>query len=148
VNIFGHSSRKAQQSQGSQQGKERNKWEDCLPDCGDCGSPSCDCDVPGCDCGFMVLSAFALLLRPARGRPRRRHPAPTAPGRVGMAAIRGYQKWLSPRLRARCRHTPNCSAYGMEAVRRYGLIAGSQLTADRIRRCKAPTPHGTPDPVP
>ena len=65
-----------------------------------------------------------------------------------MAAIRGYQKWLSPRLRAKCRHIPNCSAYGMESVRRYGLAAGSQLTADRIRRCKAPTPHGTFDPVP
>jgi uncharacterized protein len=137
-------------------GEKKNRWEDCSPDCGDCGSPSFDCDLPGCDCGFMMLSpvtvgvlALGRLFRQSPGRParppRRR---PTAPGRAGMLAIRGYQKWLSPRLRTKCRHIPNCSAYGMESLRRYGLLAGSQLTADRIRRCKAPTPHGTADPVP
>jgi putative membrane protein insertion efficiency factor len=70
------------------------------------------------------------------------------PGRAGMAAIRGYQHWISPRLRARCRHEPSCSVYGMEAVRRYGLRFGSHLAANRIRRCTAPTPYGTVDPVP
>ncbi len=141
----------ANRSAGDEEKKSR--WEDCSPDCGDCGAPSFDCDLPGCDCGFMMLSPVALgvialgRLLPGRSarRPRNR---PTVPGRAGMAAIRGYQKWLSPRLRAKCRHVPNCSAYGMESVRRYGLLAGSQLTADRIQRCKAPTPHGTVDPVP
>lgn len=143
----------ANRSAEDEQRKER--WyddcaPDCAPDCGDCGTPSCDCDLPGCDFGLMLVSAATLGLvagkagktrKPARSRP-------TVPGRAGMVAIRGYQKWLSPRLRARCRHIPNCSAYGMESVKRYGLLAGSQLTADRIRRCKAPTPHGTVDPVP
>jgi putative membrane protein insertion efficiency factor len=138
--------------------KKEHWWEDCAPDCapdcGDCGVPSCDCDFPGCDFSLMILTSLTLgglfrhtpgvLARP--GRPPRKRP--TVPGRGGMLAIRGYQKWLSPRLRAQCRHIPNCSAYGMEAVRRYGLLTGSQLTADRIRRCKAPTPHGTSDPVP
>jgi uncharacterized protein len=134
--------------------EKKNRWEDCSPDCGDCGAPSCDCDLPGCDFSFMVLTSLTLgrLVRFTPGRPARpTRPArtrPSVPGRAGMVAIRGYQRWLSPRLRARCRHIPNCSAYGMEAVRRYGLLAGSHLTADRIRRCKAPTPHGTPDPVP
>jgi putative membrane protein insertion efficiency factor len=139
--------------------KKDRSWDDCLPDCGDCGSPSCSCDLPGCDLGLMILSSLALGrlfrlggrsgTRPAGRRPvRPPRTRPTAPGRVGMAAIRGYQRWLSPRLRTRCRHTPHCSAYGMEAVRRYGLLTGTQLTADRIRRCTAPTPHGTNDPVP
>ena len=134
--------------------EKKSRWDDCSPDCGDCGSPSCDCDLPGCDLGLMMLSYLALgrLFRHTPGTPARptRPPRsrPTVPGRAGMVAIRGYQRWLSPRLRAKCRHTPNCSAYGMEAVQRYGLLAGSQLTADRIRRCKAPTPHGTVDPVP
>ena len=133
---------------------KKHKWDDCLPDCGDCGSPSCDCDLPGCDLGLMMISWLALgrlfRLGPGRGGrpaagPRKRA---TTPARAGMAAIRGYQRWISPRLRTRCRHVPNCSAYGMEAVRRYGLRIGTQLTADRIRRCTAPTPHGTADPVP
>lgn len=138
--------------------EKKSRWEDCSPDCGDCGAPSLDCDLPGCDCGFMMMSPVTLgilalgrLFRasPGNGRPAHRpRNRPTVPGRAGMAAIRGYQRWLSPRLRAKCRHIPNCSAYGMESVQRYGLLAGSQLTADRIRRCKAPTPHGTVDPVP
>jgi hypothetical protein len=135
------------------QQKKKRDWDDCLPDC----SPNCDCDVPGCDCGFMLIGPLTLsrLLRLASGPPRRttRSAArplarPSVAGRAGMAAIRGYQRWISPRLGTKCRHTPHCSAYGMEAVRRYGLRVGTQLTADRIRRCTAPTPHGTVDPVP
>ncbi|UAC01968.1 membrane protein insertion efficiency factor YidD [Dactylosporangium vinaceum] len=65
-----------------------------------------------------------------------------------MAAIRGYQRRLSPHLPTRCRQVPSCSNYGLEAVRRYGLVIGSRLTAARIRRCNASTPRGTHDPVP
>ncbi|HWH00360.1 MAG TPA: membrane protein insertion efficiency factor YidD [Pilimelia sp.] len=65
-----------------------------------------------------------------------------------MAAIRGYRRWLSPRLPTRCRHRPTCSGYGLEAVRRYGLVTGARLTAGRIRRCTAEVPRGTADPVP
>jgi uncharacterized protein len=147
----------------AQQGQKKNRWDDCSPDC----SPNCDCDIPGCDCGFMmigVLTASRLfrLGSPPRRPPQRARPTvpararpalpararPTLPARAGIAAIRGYQRWISHRLGTRCRHVPNCSAYGLEAVRRYGLGAGTHLTAIRIRRCKAPTPYGTIDPVP
>lgn len=141
-----------------QQASRRRKWDDCLPDCapdcGDCGSPGCDCDIPGCDIGMMIIGSLTLgrlfgVSRPgAANRPLTPLARPSVPGRAGMAAIRGYQRWISPRLRARCRHVPHCSAYGMEAVSRYGLRLGSHLTANRIRRCTAPTPHGTIDPVP
>ena len=132
----------------------KNKWDDCMPDCGDCVSPDCACDLPGCDIGLMMISwlavgpLFRLGSRSRRPATRRPDTGPTMPARAGMAAIRAYQRWVSPRLRTRCRHVPHCSAYGMEAVRRHGLRIGSQLTADRIRRCTAPTPHGTVDPVP
>jgi putative membrane protein insertion efficiency factor len=143
-------------NRSAEEEEKKSRWEDCSPDCGDCGAPSLDCDLPGCDCGFMMLSpltvgllALGRLFRLSPGKPTRPpRTRPTVPGRAGMMAIRGYQRWLSPRLRAKCRHIPHCSAYGMESVRRYGLLAGSQLTADRISRCKAPTPHGTVDPVP
>jgi putative membrane protein insertion efficiency factor len=131
----------------AQQGRKKNRWDDCSPDC----SPNCDCDLPGCDCGFTMISALTVGRLFRLGAPPRRSPRltrPTVPARAGMAAIRGYQRWISHRLGTRCRHVPNCSAYGMEAVRRYGLGAGTHLTAQRIRRCTAPTPYGTVDPVP
>jgi uncharacterized protein len=118
--------------------RKRRRWRD-----------NCDCDcTPDCDCSpFMVVTALlrVLALR-APGRPP--SPRPSTPGRVGMAAIRGYQRWMSPRLPTRCRHRPTCSSYGLEAVRRYGLVVGSRLIAGRLRRCNSGVPHGTQDPVP
>jgi uncharacterized protein len=140
--------------------RKNRRWDscdstpDCSPDCPDC-SPDCSPDCP--DCSLFLLPGLILRLlatgktdatgtagRPT-GPPRTR---PTGPGRAGMLAIRGYQRWLSPHLPTRCRQVPTCSNYGLEAVRRYGLVAGSRLTAARIRRCNPATPRGTADPVP
>ena len=66
---------------------------------------------------------------------------------IVMAAIRLYRRWLSPRIPVRCRYVPSCSAFGLEAIQRYGLEAGGRLAADRIRSCRAPVPFGTHDPV-
>ena len=49
--------------------------------------------------------------------------------------IRAYQLFLSPVLPASCRYQPSCSAYGMEAIRRFGAIRGGWLTAKRLLRC-------------
>ena len=65
-----------------------------------------------------------------------------------MAAIRGYQRWLSPHLPIVCRHEPSCSAYGLLAIGRFGLWQGTRLTASLIQRCTRAVPHGTGDPVP
>ncbi|MFG2036529.1 membrane protein insertion efficiency factor YidD [Dactylosporangium sp. NPDC048998] len=112
----------------------------------DCG-PDCDLDFCDCDCSpFMLGSLLSLMAVSAPSRPPRG--AASHPGRAGMAAIRGYQRWLSPHLRTRCRQVPSCSDYGLQAVRRYGLVEGSRLTAARIRRCNPATPRGTVDPVP
>ncbi|WP_433222069.1 membrane protein insertion efficiency factor YidD [Dactylosporangium sp. CS-047395] len=118
-------------------------WSDCdLSGC-DIGCDGCD----GCDCNpFMLGSLLGLMAIAAPTRAPRRDAS--GPGRAGMAAIRGYQRWVSPHLPTRCRQTPSCSNYGMEAVRRYGLVVGSRLTAARIKRCNATTPRGTHDPVP
>ena len=66
---------------------------------------------------------------------------------VVIAAIRGYRR-ISPRLPARCRYTPTCSAYGLEAVLRYGAGKGLRLTAGRLLRCRPGVVFGTADPVP
>ncbi|MFA5000542.1 MAG: membrane protein insertion efficiency factor YidD [Patescibacteria group bacterium] len=45
-----------------------------------------------------------------------------------------------------CRFTPTCSEYGIEAIRKYGLIRGGFMTAWRILRCN-PWNKGGHDPV-
>ncbi|MBC6469903.1 membrane protein insertion efficiency factor YidD [Actinomadura alba] len=68
--------------------------------------------------------------------------------RLGVLAIRAYQRWISPRLSVRCRFTPSCSRYGLQAIEQYGLLAGSRLALARIRRCVVTVPRGSVDPVP
>ncbi|HEX3719128.1 MAG TPA: membrane protein insertion efficiency factor YidD [Verrucomicrobiae bacterium] len=68
-------------------------------------------------------------------------------------AIRVYQVVISPIVgaligpSARCRFTPSCSQYALEAIRLHGAIAGSWLAVRRLARCH---PWGAcgDDPVP
>jgi putative membrane protein insertion efficiency factor len=129
--------RRHQQHSQRQQQKKRKRHRDCLPDC-----TFCDCDCSP----FMLGSLLSLMAVTTPSRPPRR--AATGPGRAGMVAIRGYQRFLSPHLPIHCRQVPSCSNYGLQAVQRYGLVEGSRLTAARIRRCNPSTPHGTVDEVP
>ena len=64
-----------------------------------------------------------------------------------IKVIRLYQLLVSPWLGESCRHTPTCSAYSIEAIRRFGSLKGGWLTAKRISKCH---PWGTSgyDPVP
>jgi putative membrane protein insertion efficiency factor len=61
--------------------------------------------------------------------------------------IRGYQRGISPFLPPSCRFHPTCSAYGYEAVARYGILKGGRLTVWRVLRCN-PFGRGGFDPVP
>jgi putative membrane protein insertion efficiency factor len=61
--------------------------------------------------------------------------------------IKIYQKIISPWLPARCRYTPTCSQYGIEAFNKYGPLKGFWLTLKRILRCNPWGGHGH-DPVP
>lgn len=121
---------------------------------------ACDLDVcDGCDT-CLVFSTLVLAGSHAARTANTLHAVVTgharAPGRrtgrhgtgPALAAIAAYQRWLSPRLRTRCRYVPTCSAYGREAIDRYGLDAGGRLAAARIRRCRRTVPVGTADPVP
>ena len=64
-----------------------------------------------------------------------------------MAAIRFYQRAVSPLFPPRCRYIPTCSEYALEAVEKYGAVKGSWLAAKRILRCN-PFHKGGYDPVP
>lgn len=61
--------------------------------------------------------------------------------------IKIYQWLISPLLGAKCRYTPTCSQYGLEAFRKHGVFKGGYLTIKRILSCHPWGGHGY-DPVP
>ena len=61
--------------------------------------------------------------------------------------IKLYQWIISPLLGPKCRFTPTCSNYGLEAFKKYGPFKGLWLTARRVVRCHPWGGHGY-DPVP
>lgn len=61
--------------------------------------------------------------------------------------VRLYQIFVSPLLPSCCRYSPTCSAYFIEAVRRYGALKGGWLGLRRILRCHPFGGYGD-DPVP
>ena len=81
-------------------------------------------------------------------------PSPTLPQRLNrtvaalmLALIGFYRRFISPMIGPRCRFTPTCSAYGLEAIQRHGPWKGGWLTLKRLLRCHPFTPCGC-DPVP
>ena len=61
--------------------------------------------------------------------------------------IRGYQLVISPLLGPRCRFTPTCSHYAIEAIKLHGMIKGCWLAGRRLVKCH-PLNEGGYDPVP
>jgi putative membrane protein insertion efficiency factor len=64
-----------------------------------------------------------------------------------LAALRFYQRAISPALPPRCRFYPSCSAYAVEAIERHGAARGTWLAVRRLVKC-APWHPGGVDPVP
>ena len=71
----------------------------------------------------------------------------SAPQKLVIICVKGYQRFLSPVLGSNCRFHPTCSCYAIEAVERFGVIKGSYLASKRILRCH-PLNEGGEDPVP
>jgi uncharacterized protein len=67
--------------------------------------------------------------------------------RLLILIARFWQLVPSRILPPSCRYAPSCSAYAIEALRRYGALKGSWLAARRIGRCHPWGGHGY-DPVP
>lgn len=65
-----------------------------------------------------------------------------------LALIRFYQKRISPGLPSRCRYTPTCSQYALEAIERYGALRGGWLALRRFLRCHPFSKRDYYDPVP
>ncbi|SNC67921.1 hypothetical protein SAMN06265337_2117 [Hymenobacter gelipurpurascens] len=58
-----------------------------------------------------------------------------------------YRHLISPLTPARCRYTPTCSAYAVQAIEKYGSWQGGKLALRRIGRCHPWGGQGY-DPVP
>lgn len=67
--------------------------------------------------------------------------------RLLMVLIVFYRKWISPLKPPSCRFYPTCSAYGLEAIDKHGVMRGGWLTVKRVVKC-APWHPGGFDPVP
>ena len=65
---------------------------------------------------------------------------------VILAPIRAYQRFISPAMPRRCKYSPTCSAYAIDAVREFGVLRGLVLAGWRLLRCN-PFSHGGYDPV-
>ncbi|MDR2163587.1 MAG: membrane protein insertion efficiency factor YidD [Clostridiales Family XIII bacterium] len=67
--------------------------------------------------------------------------------KVLITLIRGYQLFISPLFPPSCRFYPTCSAYCIQALKKYGVLKGGVLGARRVLRCHPFNPGGY-DPVP
>jgi putative membrane protein insertion efficiency factor len=64
-----------------------------------------------------------------------------------IVLIRFYQYVISPILGPKCRYTPTCSHYALEALQKHGPVKGLWLAIKRISSCHPWGGHGH-DPVP
>ncbi|MGY1720685.1 MULTISPECIES: membrane protein insertion efficiency factor YidD [unclassified Blastococcus] len=102
----------------------------------------------GCCLANAVGCGMDLLLVAPRSLPAIRE------GRQGsgaaahlIAAVRYYQREISPKRRPCCHFTPTCSAYAIAALETHGALRGSWLTLRRLVRCRPGAAAGA-DPVP
>jgi len=61
--------------------------------------------------------------------------------------IKFYQYVVSPMMGPKCRYTPSCSQYTIDAFKKHGIIKGSWLGIKRISSCRPGGGSGY-DPVP
>ncbi len=107
------------------------------------GGSSCD----GCEDGCDVIGLFSLLWLALPAALVTPAPAGTPRGaRLPTRLVVAYRTRISPTRPPVCRLTPTCSTYGLEALRRHGLLRGGWLTAARLHRCRPGA--GGSDPVP
>lgn len=62
--------------------------------------------------------------------------------------IRFYQKHVSVCFPPRCRFSPTCSQYALEAIGKYGAAKGGYLALRRLLRCQPFYKGDYFDPVP
>ena len=103
-----------------------------------------------CLANFIGCGTDSFLLAPATVRQVRTSGTGergTRPADRLIAAVRVYQREISPKRPPCCAFTPTCSSYAVEALQEHGAARGSWLTVRRLIRCR-PGAAGGADPVP
>lgn len=62
--------------------------------------------------------------------------------KLAILIVRGYQKYISSGTSGKCRFTPTCSVYFIQALEKYGFFKGSFLGVKRILKCHPFNPGG------
>lgn len=57
------------------------------------------------------------------------------PKLFAISLVRFYQRGISPLIGPRCRFTPTCSNYMIQAIEKHGLLRGTAKGIWRIIRC-------------
>ncbi|MGB9595562.1 MAG: membrane protein insertion efficiency factor YidD [Candidatus Poribacteria bacterium] len=60
---------------------------------------------------------------------------PFKPSDIFIGMIRFYQLFISTQDMPVCNFTPSCSQFGVDSLRKFGIIKGILLTSDRLQRC-------------
>lgn len=94
--------------------------------------------------GVILLSALLF------GADALRPPQSQMSVRIFAASVIEYHRYVHPITGRfiRCRYNPTCSAYAVQAVRKYGIVKGGWMSLRRIASCTQSVPMGTFDPVP
>jgi putative membrane protein insertion efficiency factor len=100
------------------------------------------CLAESLGCGMDLMLVAPMTAR----RVRAVGPRGTLADRM-VAAVRVYQREVSPHRGPCCSFTPTCSEYAVQALEGHGARRGTWLTARRLLRCR-PGAGGGPDPVP
>jgi len=66
---------------------------------------------------------------------------------IVLSPVYLYRFTISPLIPARCRYTPTCSQYTIDALKKYGVLKGGWLSVKRIGSCH-PWGGSGYDPVP
>ena len=90
-------------------------------------------DAPPSDSHYVSDRAFVVRVL---------HGIVMIPSMLLIGFVRLYQIFLSPLFGGQCRFDPSCSAYFIQAVRKYGAISGSARGVWRILRCHPYHPGG------
>jgi hypothetical protein len=117
--------------------------DSCLRDLLFINTGCCLANALGCGMDSMLLAPTTLREVGRRGTGERG----TRLADRMIAAVRVYQREISPKRAPCCHFEPTCSAYAVEALDRHGARRGGWLTLRRLVRCR-PGAAGGADPVP
>jgi putative membrane protein insertion efficiency factor len=117
--------------------------DSCLRDLLFINTGCCLANALGCGMDSMLLAPTTVRQVRAAGTGERG----TRLADRMIAAVRVYQREISPKRAPCCAFTPTCSAYAVQALDRHGARRGTWLTARRLVRCR-PGAAGGADPVP